>query len=144
MAHKRAVNRPRRLSDARHECAHGLMAEVLGMRVKRLELNPTEDTLGLCHLDKRFVLGPLRMGIVYAAGTAIDQHYGVLEPDDWAAGDLPLIEKFFVHRSDLDQLLVLTKFYVEQYLGPIETAAQELVKRDLTGREFRTILRSCG
>lgn len=128
----------RSLRTARHEAGHAVVGHLLGLVIKRLAINP-DGSGGHCEWEYRlknspreaaFVIGPFMMAGV--AAEALWRH----------------IPKHCYYKNSSDSAtlkalggrvwpaLILAESLVEPRRGLIDRIAKELVKRDLSRKDF--------
>lgn len=137
----------RRLRDARHEAAHAVIAESLGIRVCSVVLKEDDGdgTRGYCVLDRRSRAPYLAQAVVFAAGSVVEHMHRHRPRQLFASGDLELIEKLkFGHPLSFALVCDLTHSYLKHPRARrnVERVASALLKRDLSGKEVRSLIRA--
>ncbi len=129
----------RHLGLARHEAAHAVVGETLGIRITRVTIDDSGN--GACHHDLRTLQRKSRfIYCIYAlAGVAAEWHWKHTSRKYYTGSDFRWALKFH-SRSDLEILEDLARYRVAKHSRTIERIARQLVKRDLTGKEVRTMM----
>lgn len=135
----------KRLANARHEAAHAVIGELLGLRVRRVEIFAEENArneVGLCTYWPNKRCGPLRFAVTSMAGTVADQLMNRRPRQEYSSGDMVHVRSTGLRDAELWLLRDLTLPMVREKLEVIERVAQAIVKRgSLTGAQFRSVAR---
>jgi hypothetical protein len=128
----------RKPEHARHEAAHAVVGVYLGLRLHAVRLVGGK-WVGYAHFQtprsKR-----LQAGIMFAAGPAGDAISGVGDAEEWG-GDFEEIADLWFSVGERRVLIDVATRYLQ---GPCKRAwqavADELLHRDLTGREIKALV----
>jgi hypothetical protein len=133
------------LSTSRHEAAHAVIAEKLGIHVQRLHLAPPVDraVVGACELDGRSMrkVGPFTMGLILMAGSVADNYWrseaiGIVSGDDHAA-----LAHMGANALDFRALYLACRPLVVKHRGAILRVSKALAKAgELSGNQVRELL----
>ena len=132
----------RSIQTARHEAAHAVCAEYLGLRCVRVEL------LGSFHGNTYFNANDkatgLTQAISVAAGSVAEHIWHRLPRNRMSRGDRRTLGILYRRPRERAAVMAATESVVRYLATAIQRVAKELKRRDLTGREVRAIMRDCG
>ncbi len=135
------------LSTSRHEAAHAVIAEYLGIRVVGLSLSPVAGgvTIGGCELDGRSLrhVGIFAMAMALKAGSVADNYWRSAEVGIVSGGDHERLVEMGANQMDFRALYIAVRPIVASRRGVIERVAHALRESKmgkLSGKRVRELL----